>query len=194
MSLVGLRINDPRTGIRVQVIEADEEAGRHFQVEYVVPQGGPREVVMHHWHRSWTEHFEILSGHARYRIGRSEADLAEGASARLPAGTPHLHPWNVGKTELRVRQTSYLAEPDPAAVRETLQAFAMLAWLSRQGKVNARGLPHPLQAALILQTLQRHGGFLPGAPVPLQRVVINTLASWARRSGYTAFDPACLGA
>lgn len=192
MSLVGLQMQDPRTGIYFHVLQADEEKGSGFQVEYVVPRGGPREVVMPHGHLSWTEHFEVLAGRARYRLGRSEGDLSEREAVKLPAGIVHLHPWNVGDSELRVRQTTLLAKPSPDGVRETILVFAMLFWLSREGRVNARGMPHPLQTALIMQTLQRHGGFLPGLPLPLQRGIINGLASWARRRGYVAFDPRCL--
>jgi quercetin dioxygenase-like cupin family protein len=191
-TIAGLHMHDPRTGIRFHVVRADEAEGRDFVLEYRVPVGGPREVVMPHWHEDWTERFEILAGNARYRVGRTEGELQAGASIELGPGTVHLHPWNVGDTELRVRQTTTLGRPDPAAVRDTLHSFAMLFWLSRQGKVDSRGLPNPLQASLILQALQRHRGYLPGIPVLVQRALIGGLAAVARRRGYAAFDPACL--
>jgi len=194
MQISGLQMHDPRTGLRVHVLHADEAEGRSFELEYSAPPGSPRDLILPHWHQSWSERFEVLSGQGRYRLARREADLHEGDSVELPPGVTHLHPWNTGSAELRVRQTTTLAQPNPASVQETILSFAMLFWLSREGKVDARGMPHPLQAALILQKLQQHGGYLPGLPVAVQTRLINTLAAWGRRRGYVAFNPACMRA
>lgn len=192
MALAGLTLENPRTGLRAHIVSADEEHGRGFVVEYTLPPGNPRGLVPPHRHASWTERFDVLAGHARYRAGRAEADLAEGATVELPPGLVHAHPWNAGTSELRVRQTTTLLRPDPAAVRDTLQGVAMLFWLAREGKLDGRGRPSPLQAAVIQQTLQRHGNSLPGLPVPLQRLLVDLLATLGRRRGYVACDPAAL--
>lgn len=194
MSLSELRFDNVRTGVRAHVVSADEVEGRSFVLEYTAPPGSPRELIVQHRHESWRERFEVLAGHARYRLGRAEADLAEGSAVEFPPGIAHLHPWNAGSTELRVRQTTTLLRPDPAAIRDTLHAFAMMAWLAREGKVDGRGRPSPLQAAVIQQALLRHGGSLAGLPVPLQRVMIDFLAALGRRRGYVACDPAALRA
>ena len=192
MSLSTLTFEDPRTGLRAHVVAADEERGRTFVLDYTAPPGSPRALIVPHRHASWTERFEVLAGHARYRVGRTEAELPEGSAVELPPGLVHLHPWNAGATEVRVRQTTTLHRPDPAAIRDTLHGFAMLAWLAREGKVDARGRPSLLQGAVIQAALQRHGGSLPGLPVPLQRALVNALAAWGRRRGYVACDPAAL--
>lgn len=193
MRLAGLMLHNPRTGVVAQVLDADEQGGSRFTLEYTVPHaGGP--FIDAHLHQHWTESFEVLSGRARYCLGRADADLLEGQSVTLAPGVPHVHPWNIGADPLRVRQTTTLLRPDPEAIRDTFRAFAMLSWLTREGKVDARGKPHPLQGALILRSLQRHGGYLAGPPIPVQRVLFGLLAMLGERRGYVAFDPHCVPA
>lgn len=192
--LTGLTLRNSRTGMVARVVEANEQEGRGFTLEYTVPVGAPQALVDPHFHQHWTESFEVLSGEARYRLGRVELDLASGESVTLPPGVAHLHPWNVGQIPLRVRQTTSFLHPDPTAIRDTIEAFAMLSWLTNEGKVDGRGRPAPLQGALILRKLQRHGGFLAGAPVPVQRILVGALAAVAERRGYVAFDPRCMPA
>jgi mannose-6-phosphate isomerase-like protein (cupin superfamily) len=192
MSLATLTFDYPRTGLRARVTSADEQDGRYFELEYTAPPGSPRELVFPHRHASWTERFEVITGRARYRLGREEADLEAGESVELPPGIVHLHPWNAGPEELRVRQRTTLHQPDPRAIRETLEGFAMLAWLDRQGRLDRRGNPSLLQAAVILESMHRHGGSLPGLPVSVQGVLLAALAALGRRRGYRACDPAAL--
>ena len=192
MSLSELAFENPHSGTRVRVVSADEEAGRSFVVEYVAAPGNTRAVVFPHRHESWVEHFEVLDGHARYRVAEAEGELSTGETVEVPPQVVHTHPWNAGASELRVRQTTTLLKPDPAAIRDTLHGFAMLAWLAREGRVDERGRPSLLQGAVIQESMQRHGGSLPGLPVPLQRALIRVLAALGRRRGYVACDPAAL--
>lgn len=190
MNLPGLTLHNTRTGMVARVLEADE-TGRHFTLEYTLPAGlGPS--IDAHLHQHWSESFEILSGTARYRLGGAVHTLAAGESVSLPTNTPHVHPWNVGKEQLRVRQTTTLLRPSPEAIQDTFRAFAMLYWLTNEGKVDAKGKLHPLQGALILRTLQRHGGFLAGTPIPVQRALVGLLAVLGERRGYLEFDPRCI--
>lgn len=192
MSLNGTRLHNPMTGLTAHIVDADDPTGSRLVLEYSAPAGSPRRLVDPHIHLGWDERFDVISGRARYRVGKEEADLESGASVTLPAGQVHEHPWNVGEDTLRVRQTSTLHAPDPAAIGDTVRAFAMMFWLIQQGKVDRRGNPNPLQGALILQSLMRHGGYQAGLPPALQRPLIRLLAAVARRRGYVAFDPACL--
>jgi mannose-6-phosphate isomerase-like protein (cupin superfamily) len=192
MTLKGLRMDDARTGLRLHVAELDEARGTGFTLEYSLPTGSGRAFFPAHWHRDWTERFDVLAGEARYRVGRREHALAAGESVELPAGAPHVHPWNAGSGELRVRQTTTLSRPDPAAVRGTLQSLAMLSWLAREGRTDHRGMPPLLQAAPILRVLQRGGGYFPGPPAWIQELMIAPLAVVGRLRGHVAFDPACL--
>lgn len=116
------------------------------------------------------------------------------AGQSAAATTEERAPWRgAGPSELRVRQTTTLLRPDPAAVRDTIHAFAMLFWLAREGKMDTHGRPSPLQGAVIQQSVQRHGASLEGLRVPLQRALVNVLAAWGRRRGYVACNPAALG-
>ena len=189
MPLAGRRLYDSRTGLVVEVMQADEDRGASFELEYVVPASHKRPFVDEHLHLSWMEEFVVVAGRARYKLGGTERALAAGESVTAPEGVPHVHPWNAGGGELRVHQTSHLRLPDPMAIRETIDAFAMLFWLSKQGKTNAAGRPNLLQGTLILQRLQRHGGYLARPSIPAQRALVRVLARIARRLGYVEYDP-----
>jgi mannose-6-phosphate isomerase-like protein (cupin superfamily) len=194
MPLNGLRLSDPRTGLVAHVLDADDERGRRFTYDYILPPGSPHDVVPRHRHATWTERFEVIEGEGRCRIGNEERALAVGDAVEVPPGIPHDHPWNTGAGTLRVRQTTTLHEPDPEAVRDTFHSFAMVYWLNRQGKAGPNGLPaSPLQGAVIEERLQRHGG-TSETPLPLwlQRPLFRALAAFGRRRGYRAFDPAAL--
>jgi mannose-6-phosphate isomerase-like protein (cupin superfamily) len=192
MTLTGLRMEDPRTGLVVVVTSADEERGTGYEVVYTLPPGSGSNAFPPHWHRNWTERFEVLAGSSTCRLGRRDIPVAEGETVELPPGVTHIHPWNAGTTELRVRQTSTLLDPDPAAVRDTILSVAMLLWLSREGKVDRNGMPSMLRAAPILRRLQKGGGYLPGLPARAQEVLGDLLTGLATRRGHVAFDERCL--
>lgn len=192
MALAGITFKNSRTGVVARIIDADEVQGRTLTIEYTAPPGSPKLLIDPHLHQHWSETFEVFSGNAQYRFGRTEGELKSGQHVTMPPHVVHVHPWNAGSTPLRVRQTTTLLRPDPTAIRDTVYAFAMLAWLTNQGKVDARGKPSPLQGALILRTLQRHGGFLAGVPIMIQRALVGLLAAVAERRGYVAFDPRAL--
>lgn len=191
MQIVGSSFHEARTGFRYRMVDADEREGKSFSLEYSLPPGaGP--AVDPHFHQHWQEEFEVLEGSARYSVAGEEGGLAVGERVTLPPGRVHVHPWNGGDAPLRIRQTTTLLRPDPEAVRDTFRATSMLIWLSNQGRVDRQGKPPLLQGALIFRTLQRHGLFLAGAPVPVQRAVVGGLARIAEWRGLSAFDPRCL--
>ena len=192
MNYAGLALTNSHTGMAARILDADEEIGRGFTLEYSAPPGSPTALIQPHLHSGWTEEFQVVSGEARYRLGREERSLKAGEGAILPPGVPHLHPWNAGAEPLTVRQTTTFAEPDPEAIGDTIRAFAMLFWLANEGKVDAHGRPDPLQGALILRTLHRHGGYQASPPVPIQRLLVAVLARIAERRGKVAFDPRCM--
>lgn len=191
-SLNGLRLSDPRTGLRVYVLDDDAPRGRHLTFDYLLPPGSPVDVIPPHRHATWTERFEVVEGQGRCRIGGVERSLVVGDVVEVPPGVAHEHPWNVGSSVLHIRQTSTLHRPDPEAVRDTLRAFAMVWWLNRQGQAGPNGLPRsPLQGAVIEASLQHHGGTSVG-PLPLwiQRPLVRALAALGRGKGYQAWVPA----
>jgi hypothetical protein len=71
-----------------------------------------------------------------------------------------------------------------------LGVFATIAGLAREGKVDKRGLPrNPLQLAVTMRTLGRHGGYDTSIPVGVQRLVAGTLGRLAEWLGYQGANP-----
>jgi mannose-6-phosphate isomerase-like protein (cupin superfamily) len=54
-----------------------------------------------HYHPAQDEHFEVLEGTLRAKVGGDERDLAPGAVLDIPQGTPH-QMWNPGEQRARV--------------------------------------------------------------------------------------------
>ncbi len=179
----GTTIINPTTGIQITLLEAGAETGQQgFAVEYLIQPRMGKDAVGH-LHAWWTEEFTILEGVARYALGGKEQTAQPGATLVFPAGVAHLHPWSGGDSLLRVRQRTRFAYPSPQAVTDTLDVYATLYGLARDGKVNKAGLPNPLQLALMLRTLQAHGGYLAGLPPAAQRALFGGLAVVARLVG-----------
>jgi len=192
MSLVGYTFNDPRSRRRTIVTAADENEGHTFTLEYTQAPVEPGHRLDAHWHESWIETFEVLEGDARYRVGGKEFSLSQGERVVLPAKVAHIHPWNVGSGDLKVRQTVELTRPDVSAIRETIEAFAMLYWLKERAEAGGGESAGLLQMALIVRKLQRHGGHPAGVPAVVLRAVVNALSMVAERRGFTEFDPQCM--
>lgn len=187
----GDEVHDPRTGSRMRVLETDAETGgMGFLLEVVSPPGaGPN--VPEHFHLYWTERFTIVSGTARYKLDGTERTATAGEELVFPPGHRHIHPWNGGDTDLVYRQQSRFPAPSPAAVQDTLGVFGTLYRMAARGETNARGLPNnPLQLAVTLKALTRHGGFDASMPVGVQKFVAATLGSLGERLGYRAVDDA----
>ena len=69
-----------------------ETGGRRFVLEYVNRPYAGEYAVPPHLHPTYSETFEILSGRARYRVGREERTAEPGEQVVLPAGITHVHP------------------------------------------------------------------------------------------------------
>jgi len=182
----GFETTDARTGTRTLIEEADP-AGWVLRVH--CPEGAPP-AIPEHYHSTWTETFEVLSGSAAYRLGGAEHALFQGERATLPPGVPHVHPWNAGTGEMVYRQRNDFGAPDPTAARDVIGAFSTMNELARRGKVNRKGLPrNPLQLAATLRVLIRHGGYDASVPAPAQQLVAATLGRLAGMLGYRGVDP-----
>lgn len=180
---------NPILGIRILLCKTEvETGGTGFELEYFIQPHAGRESVGH-LHQWWTEQFEILSGSARYVLGGKELTAPPGAVLLFPPNITHIHPWNDGAHELHMRQIDRFDHPSPAAVRDTLNVYATLYGLARAGKVNKAGLPNPLQLAVMLHRLQRHGGYIAGIPPVVQRGLFGGLAGIGRVLGYQPSYP-----
>jgi len=178
MRLTGVCLSNPVTGIEIVTTEVDEEHGRRLVAEYEIQPRRLRDAFRH-VHRSWTETFEILAGESCYELDGVELRARAGDVIELPAGVPHLHPWNVGGGTLRMRQVSVLNPPDPEALRAVGYGLATLYGMAAEGRVDAKGRPPLLQLAATLRSFQRYGIFLADLPVGVQRLLFGALAALA---------------
>lgn len=167
-------IDNPVTGETIVFLKrAGDTDGQVLQMELLLKADGPR--MLEHVHPRQEERIEVLSGTLRFRLGGEEQELGAGQALVLPPGVPHTL-WNVGEGQARC-----LFDVRPALKTEA--AFETLFGLAREGKTNKQGMPNPLQGALLAREYET---FLPRPPVPLQRVVLATIAPIARLFGYRA--------
>jgi quercetin dioxygenase-like cupin family protein len=170
----GDRLENPVTGeVLVFHRTAVETDGEFVLVETIV--GPNASVAAAHVHPFQTERFEVLAGQVGLRIGDEELVARPGDVAVVPPGTPHRF-WNAGEEEAR-----FLCDVRPALGFESL--IETMFTLAAEGKTNRKGLPNPLQLAVIAQahfdTVR-----LPFPPVALQRAALAVGAPLGRALGY----------
>jgi mannose-6-phosphate isomerase-like protein (cupin superfamily) len=163
-------IANPVSGETLRFIDtAATTDGQLLRWEHTLRPGA--RVPNDHVHPVQEERFEVLHGRVRVRLGRETHELEAGQSILLPRGTVHgLR--NAGDDEARV-----LAEVRPALRMEEL--FERICALAQTGRVNRRGNPGPLRAAVIADAC-RDIAYLPGIPVIVQKRLISALAIFAR--------------
>jgi quercetin dioxygenase-like cupin family protein len=183
----GFVIEDPKSRVRVTVLETEQETGgRGWLLEHHFPPRVQANVPKH-LHLTWTETFEIISGNAFYVLGDEKKSAKSGDVIVLPPGVPHLHPWNAGETELVYRQRDDFGGVSPTAVQDVMGVFATRAGLSRDGLTDKRGRPkHPLQLAVTLKLLASHGGYDASVSIPMQKFIAATLGTLGQLLGYSA--------
>jgi quercetin dioxygenase-like cupin family protein len=172
----GERLENPVTGeVLILRKTAAETGGELVRVETLVEPDGF--VAAAHVHPAQTERFNILEGTLDFRVGGETVRAREGDEIVVPPGTPHQF-WNAGTEEAR-----FLCEIRPALEFESL--IETMFTLAAEGKTGKRGLPGPLQLAVIARahfdTVR-----LPSPPVPLQRAALAVGAPLGRALGYRA--------
>jgi uncharacterized RmlC-like cupin family protein len=174
-------------GLRLVFAEtASSSGGAAIALDWFVPPGG-RLVGLPHVHPYHVEVFEILSGVARYRVGRHVRERSAPYTYGVPLGALHVHAANAGDTELHVRQSVRPDPPDPRLVEGVERFFETSFALDQRGEVYPIGLYRdPLQSAITLHDLLFPFAYLAWLPIPLQRAVLGHLAELARRRGYAA--------
>jgi len=180
---------NPPMGQRLRIITPPSETGgKSFVMEYVNKPFTGQFSVPFHVHPTYTETFEIVTGHARYRVGSEEKKAGPGDRVVLPAGAPHIHPWSDSDEELRVRQTAEANPPDLRGLTASIQGAITIFGLAAAGRVNAKGAPNPLQLAVIIQTTVP-ATYLAGIPIPLQQFLLTVLSALGRAAGYRSAYP-----
>jgi mannose-6-phosphate isomerase-like protein (cupin superfamily) len=130
-----------------------------------------------HFHPRQDEHFEVLEGTLRAEIDGELRELRAGDVLDVPAGTTHAM-WNASDHRARTRW-----QTRPAL--RTEQFFETLARLAREGKIGAKGVPNPLQLA-VLANAYRDEFRTTKPPQPLQAVLLPVLSAIGRLFGYRA--------
>lgn len=174
MARSGDVIENPVTGQRVRfMLTGAETGGRLFRAEAAFPPGGsagPRHV-----HPRQREDFEVLSGRAVFTVGGREQSARAGERVEVPAGTAHTFR-TAGEEELRL-----LIELRPAPP-STARFFELYLGLGQEGRMSRRGMPDPLDMALIWPLVSEHV-VLPLPPAPVQAAVFRALRPLARLRG-----------
>jgi quercetin dioxygenase-like cupin family protein len=170
---------NPVTGERAIVLEGtDDTAGQRVAVELLVDPGGA--VLGEHLHPSLEETFEVLEGTMGFRIDGVEREGRPGTVETIAPGTWHDW-WNAGSDELRAKVTI-------SPGRRFEQAIQTLFGLAIDGRTNAKGMPNPLQLAVIGQDFDDVIVFR-SPPRIVQRLTFSVLGAIARALGYRSVYP-----
>ncbi len=149
---------------------AEETNGEYSLLEMEVAPGGGNIL---HYHKTFAEHFTVVTGEFGVQVGKDVRVLKPGESAVAPAGS--LHRW-------------YNTTQQPAIVRVELRpaspgferALQIAYGLARDGLSNKQGLPKSIShMALLVELSDTNVPGLFSAIAPLLRV----LARRARRKG-----------
>jgi quercetin dioxygenase-like cupin family protein len=179
MSKAGDVFENPVTGEFGYIRLGTQETNGGLSVaDLRVRPGGA--VIGAHIHPTIDERFTVLKGKIGYMLGGQKGVLQAGDCMDLPHGIPHDW-WNAGNEEARV-----IVEIRPAARFE--QMATTLFCLAREGKTNQKGVPNPLQMAVIAKEFEDVVVFLSPPPW-IQRLLLGILAPLGRLLGYKAIYP-----
>jgi quercetin dioxygenase-like cupin family protein len=137
-------------------------------------------VVGEHRHPALVERFTVLEGELTVKRDGQTAVLREGETAMIEPGVWHDW-WNAGDRDARVR-----VEVTPG--ERFAHMIETLFGLARLGHTNAKGMPNPLQLALVAQEFGDVAVFRSPPPA-VQRALFAVLAPIARRRGYRGTYP-----
>lgn len=179
MSKAGDVFENPITGEHGYIrLGTDETNGQLIVSDLRIRPGGA--VIGAHIHPTVDERFTVLAGKIGYMLGDKKGVLQAGECVDLTKGVAHDW-WNAGDEEARV-----LVEMRPGTRME--QMITTLFSLAQEGKTNAKGVPNPLQMAVIAQEFTDVVVFL-NPPPSVQRVVFGVLAPIGRMMRYKAIYP-----
>ncbi|HZF57322.1 MAG TPA: cupin domain-containing protein [Rubrobacter sp.] len=159
-------------------ITAQDTGGELLEVESVYTKPTPSRPPVH-YHPLQEERFKVLSGGLNVLVDGRERTLEEGEVLIVAPGVPH-QMW-AEEAGARVNW-----QTRPALKTE---AFFETVWgLVKDGKVNDKGVPNPLRAALIAREYEEEFR-LASPPWAIQRLLFGSLALVGRLLGYQAEYP-----
>jgi mannose-6-phosphate isomerase-like protein (cupin superfamily) len=179
MAKAGDRFENPVTGEYGYIrVGTEESNGELLVCDLRVRVNGA--VLGAHLHPTVDERFTVLEGKIGYLLDGKKGVLQAGQSADLPRGIVHDW-WNAGDTEARV-----IVEIRPG--RRFEQMAITLFGLAQEGKTDKKGVPNPLQMAVIAQEFKDVVQFMSPPPW-VQGILFGVLAPLGRMLGYKAIYP-----
>lgn len=187
MSRYGDVYENPVTREYAVVLRGTEDRGDRAMIVHLLARPGAA-VIGPHVHPHVRERFTVVRGRLEARVAGVLHRLGPGQSAVIDAGVVHDW-WNPSTSE----EAHVLVELDDATGTDAafghLARFelmiATLFGLARDGKVDAKGRPSLLQAAVMMQEFSDVIVFTQ-PPRAVQRVVAGVLAPVAKVLGYRA--------
>jgi mannose-6-phosphate isomerase-like protein (cupin superfamily) len=170
---------NPVTGERATILELPSE-NREGRVTAELTALAGAHVVGEHLHPAIVERFTVLEGELTVKREGQASILRQGETAVIDPGVWHDW-WNATDRHALVR-----VEITPG--HRFAHMVETLFGLARLGHTNAKGMPNPLQLALIAQEFSDVVLFRTPPPA-LQRALFSVLAPIARRRGYRATYP-----
>ena len=176
---VGEVWENPVTGEYAKILEQPwaNPDGRGTAELRAVP--GAR-VAGEHFHPALQERFTVHEGELTVLRDRQRSTLGSGETAEVRPGVWHDW-WNEGEVDAIVR-----VEVTPG--ERFVHMIETLFGLAREGHVNSKGMPSPLQMALLGAEFSDVIVFRRPPP-PLQRAIFGALGPLARARGYRPTYP-----
>ena len=181
MSRRGQIFDNPVTRERAVILTDPDEHPDGVLVAHLFVRPGGR-VAVAHWHPACRERFHVIAGQVGFLIGQSRRTLGPGDAAEIPPGTLHDW-WQVGADEAQV-----IVEVAPGG--RFVEMVGTTFGLARDGLVDRRGIPRPLQLAVTARHY-RDVMVIASPPPWAQRILFALLAPIGRlfglRPGYPKY-------
>jgi len=179
MAKSGDVIDNPLTGEQFIVSKATGETSGEL-LEGVMVFAPRAAGPMPHVHPIIEERVKVVAGTLKVKIDGEERTLQTGDEAIIKPGSAHAL-WNEGDDEIR-----FEVQASPALKLETF--IETIFGLARDGKTNKKGMPNPLQAAVLISEYSEE---MQLADVPLfaQKLLATLVAPIGRLFGFKGRYP-----
>lgn len=171
MAHEGQQISNPRTGQRMTFVELREEL---LRIDSVNPHNAAEREPAH-VHPKQESGAEVISGSLTFEVDGIQSRVGPGESISIAANTPHRF-WNEGDEDAHSIQF-FKPALDIASFFETFFALA------QQDKLDSKGMPRPLQLAVLIPEFEDELRPL-SPPWPLLKTLAAVLGPLARARGY----------
>jgi mannose-6-phosphate isomerase-like protein (cupin superfamily) len=161
-------LKSPSADYDVTILKSsDETDGRYSFLKVNLYAGAGNEL---HYHTTFTEHFEVISGILSVQLGKE---------------VKHLHPGQTFRVEKRLPHRFYNETKEPAVFHCTItparnfeKALRIGYGLANAGLMNKKGIPKKFLHGVVLFHLSE--SYLHGLPLWFQSIVFGGLARIAR--------------